>query len=105
MKKVKWSCVLFALSLLTGCSSGVSTPSKKAEPDGIFGVDLTQKDYQLIQAWDTLGGDAEISIDNLYQSAVGFSDGRLLFEFGNGYTHQYFFAVLTPKQEPILAEE
>jgi hypothetical protein len=67
------------------------------EPDGIFGVDLTQKDYQLIQPWDTLGGDVEISIDNLYQSAVGFSDGRLLFEFGNGYTHQYFFAVLTPQ--------
>jgi hypothetical protein len=40
MKKVKWSCILFALLLLTGCTSDVSTASRQEEPEAMYDLSI-----------------------------------------------------------------
>ena len=67
------------------------------ESRGIYGVNLDAQEYVPVESWTELSTDDEpMSMDNLNQSAVGLSDGRLVFERYNGYTGKYSFAVLTP---------
>lgn len=75
------------------------------ESRGIFGVDMDAQEYVLLQSWSALSTDEEpISMNNLNQSAVGLSDGRLVFERYNGYTGKYSFAVLTPTANNTAAD-
>ena len=79
-------------------------PSAKTDYDllvwesrGIYGVNMDAQEYVQLESWTELSTDDEpMSMDNLNQSAVGLSDGRLVFERYNGYTGKYSFAVLTP---------
>ena len=67
------------------------------ESRGIYGVSMDAQEYVQVESWTELSTDDEpMSMDNLNQSAVGLSDGCLVFERYNGYTGKYSFAVLTP---------
>ena len=67
------------------------------ESRGIYGVSMDAQEYVQVENWTALStADEPMSMDNLNQSAVGLSDGRLVFERYNGYTGKYSFAVLTP---------
>ena len=67
------------------------------ESRGIYGVNMDAQEYVQVESWTALSTDDEpMSMDNLNQSAVGLSDGRLIFERYNGYTGKYSFAILTP---------
>lgn len=64
------------------------------ESRGIYGVNMDTQEYVQVESWTELSTDNEpLSMDNLNQSAVGLSDGRLVFERYNGYTDKYSFAV------------
>ncbi len=64
------------------------------ESRGIYGVNMDTQEYVQLESWTELSTDDEpMSMDNLNQSAVGLSDGRLVFERYNGYTDKYSFAV------------
>ena len=67
------------------------------ESRGIYGVSMDAQEYVQVESWTALStADEPMSMDNLNQSAVGLSDGRLVFERYNGYTGKYSFAILTP---------
>ena len=48
---------------------------------------MDAQEYVQVENWTALStADEPMSMDNLNQSAVGLSDGRLVFERYNGYT-------------------